>query len=136
MLQSIKMNWAETLNIRQDLALNYSSELLFQKEGICFLLLTNIGGEIAYIHLLLGIKNCTDHNGQMLCMVLCLHVSYDAPCVHLQTARTRIELSELFCTIQRLVSTLPCITWGRKVIYISKYSNIHDFQKQCKMSPF
>lgn len=82
------MNWAETLNIRQDLALNYSSELLFQKEGICFLLLTNIGGEIAYIHLLLGIKNCTDHNGQMLCMVLCLHVSYDAPCVHLQTART------------------------------------------------
>lgn len=86
MLQSIGMNQAETLNIGQDLALNYTSELLFQKEGICFLLLANNGGEIAYIHSLLDIKNCTDHNGQMLCMVFCLHVSYDAPCVHLQTS--------------------------------------------------
>lgn len=74
------------LNIRQDLALNYTSELPFQKGGICFLLLTNTGGEIGYLLSILGINNCAEHNGQMFCMVLCLHVSYDAPCVHFQTS--------------------------------------------------
>lgn len=74
------------LNIRQDLALNYSSELLFQKRGIYFLLLTNIRGEIGYVLSFLGINSCADYNGQMLCMVLCLHVSFDVPCVRFQAS--------------------------------------------------
>lgn len=33
----------------QDLTSNYTSELLFQKRGICFPLLANTGGEVGYI---------------------------------------------------------------------------------------
>lgn len=70
MLQSVGLSWAEMLSIRQDLDPIYTSELLFQKRGVCFLLGTNTGGEIGRILSLHGINNCADHNGQMLCMEL------------------------------------------------------------------